>query len=222
MTGRKRASRLMKKMGIEALYRKSNLSRRPVAYPIFRYFLRPLKTDRSNHIWATDITYLPMRWGFVYLIAVIDGYSRKVLSWRFFNTRTTDFCINAVREALSRYDKPEIVDTDQGRPYMSHQFTQRLKYHEIRIRRDGKGGWRDNVFVEWLWKSVKYEKVSLKAYDSISAAKANLDAYLNFFNTRRWHPWLDGKTPDTINYADPPQEDRGRMSGLSTGRRPRG
>jgi putative transposase len=159
-----------------------------------------------NQVWATDITYIPMRRGFVYLIAVIDWYSRKVLSWRLSNTMTTDFCLDAVREAISRYGKPEIFNTDQGSQFTSHEFTQLLKDNEIRISMDGKGCWRDNVFVERLWKSVKYEEVYLKAYDSVSAAKANLGEYLNFFNTRRPHQSLDGKTPDTIYYTGPPQE----------------
>ena len=199
--GRKRVSRLMKKMGIEALYRKPNLSRRHDAHPIYRYLLRNVKIDRPNQVWATDITYIPMRRGFVYLIAVIDWYSRKVLSWRLSNTMTTDFCLDAVRDAISRYGRPEIFNTDQGSQFTSHEFTQLLKDNEIRISMDGKGCWRDNVFVERLWKSVKYEEVYLKAYDSVSAAKANLGVYLNFFNARRPHQSLDGKTPDTIYYA---------------------
>ena len=199
--GRKRVSRLMKKMGIEALYRKPNLSRRHDAHPIYRYLLRNVKIDRPNQVWATDITYIPMRRGFAYLIAVIDWYSRKVLSWRLSNTMTTDFCLDAVRDAISRYGRPEIFNTDQGSQFTSHEFTQLLKDNEIRISMDGKGCWRDNVFVERLWKSVKYEEVYLKAYDSVSAAKANLGVYLNFFNARRPHQSLDGKTPDTIYYA---------------------
>ncbi len=203
--GRKRVSRLMKKMRIEALYRKPNLSRRHPAHPIYRYLLRDLKIDRPNQVWATDITYIPMRRGFVYLIAVIDWYSRKVLSWRISNTLTTDFCLDAVREAITRYGRPEIFNTDQGSQFTSYEFTQLLKDNEIRISMDGKGCWRDNVFVERLWKSVKYEEVYLKAYDSVSAAKANLGVYLNFFNTRRPHQSLDGKTPDTIYYTGLPQ-----------------
>jgi putative transposase len=206
LIGRKRVRTLMKKVGIEALYRKPNLSRRHAAHPIYRYLLRDLKIDRPNQVWATDITYIPMRRGFVYLIAVIDWYSRKVLSWRLSNTMTTDFCLDAVREAISHYGKPEIFNTDQGSQFTSHEFTQLLKDNEIRISMDGKGCWRDNVFVERLWKSVKYEEVYLKAYESVSAARANLGVYLNFFNTRRPHQSLDGKTPDTIYYTGIPQE----------------
>ena len=204
--GRKRVSRLMKKMRIEALYRKPNLSRRHAAHPIYPYILRHMVIDRPNQVWATDITYIPMRRGFVYLIAVIDWYSRKILSWRFSNTLTTDFCLDAVREAITRYGRPEIFNTDQGSQFTSCEFTQLLKDNEIRISMDGKGCWRDNVFIERLWKSVKYEEVYLKAYDSVSAAKANLGVYLNFFNTRRPHQSLDGNTPDTIYYAGLPQE----------------
>ena len=204
--GRKRVSRLMKKMRIEALYRKPNLSRRHVAHPIYPYLLRHVVIDRPNQVWATDITYIPMRRGFVYLIAVIDWYSRKVLSWRLSNTLTTDFCLDAVREAITRYGRPEIFNTDQGSQFTSYEFTQLLKDNEIRISMDGKGCWRDNVFVERLWKSVKYEEVYLKAYDSVSAAKTHLGVYLNFFNSRRPHQSLDGKTPDTIYYAGLPQE----------------
>ena len=204
--GRKRVSRLMKKMRIEALYRKPNLSRRHAAHPIYPYLLRHLEINRPNQVWATDITYIPMRRGFVYLIAVIDWYSRKVLSWRLSNTLTTDFCLDAVREAITRYGRPEIFNTDQGSQFTSYEFTQLLKDNEIRISMDGKGCWRDNVFVERLWKSVKYEEVYLKAYDSVSAAKANLEVYLNFFNTRRPHQSLDGKTPDTIYYTGLPHE----------------
>ena len=206
LIGRKRVSRLMKKMRIEALYRKPNLSRRHAAHPIYRYLLRDLKIDRPNQVWATDITYIPMHRGFVYLIVVIDWYSRKVLSWRISNTLTTDFCLDAIQEAITRYGCPEIFNTDQGSQFTSHEFTQLLKDNEIRISMDGKGCWRDNVFVERLWRSVKYEEVYLKAYDSVSDAKANLGAYLNFFNTRRPHQSLDGKTPDTIYYAGLPHE----------------
>lgn len=203
LIGRKRVRTLMKRMGIEALYRKPNTSRRHPAHPIYPYLLRDLKIDRSNQVWATDITYIPMRRGFVYLVAVIDWYSRRVLSWRVSNTMSTDFCLDAVREAIARHGTPEIFNTDQGSQFTSSDFTQLLKDHSIRISMDGKGCWRDNVFVERLWKSVKYEEVYLKAYDSVPAAKAHLGAYLNFFNTRRPHQSLDGKTPDTPRRKSP-------------------
>jgi putative transposase len=171
--GRKHVSTLMKKMGVEALYRRPNTSRRHAAHPVYPYLLRHLTIDRPNQVWATDITYIPMRRGFVYLVAIIDWNSRRVLAWRLSNTLTTDFCVDALQEAITRYGKPEIFNTDQGSQFTSLEFTQVLKDHQIAISMDGKGCWRDNVFVERLWKSVKYEEVYLKAYDSVSAAKAS-------------------------------------------------
>jgi putative transposase len=203
--GRKHVGTLMKKMGIEALYRKPNTSRRHAAHPIYPYLLRHLVIDRPNQVWATDITYIPMRRGFVYLAAVMDWHSRRVLAWRVSNTLTTDFCIDAVREAIARHGTPEIFNTDQGSQFTSSDFTDLLKEHGIAISMDGKGCWRDNVFVERLWKSVKYEEVYLKAYDSVSDAKAGLGAYLSFYNTRRPHRTLDGHTPDAIYFANLPQ-----------------
>ena len=190
--GRKRIRTLMRKMGMEAIYRKPNTSQRHARHPVYPYLLRDLKIDRPNQVWATDITYIPMRRGFVYLIAVLDWHSRRVLSWRVSNTMTTDFCLDAVREAIVRYGVPEIFNTDQGSQFTSSEFTGLLKEHGIQISMDGKGCWRDNVFVERLWKSVKYEEVYLKAYDSVSAAKVSLGKYLTFYNTRRPHQSLDG------------------------------
>jgi putative transposase len=203
---RKRIGRLMKKMGIEALYRKPNLSRKNAQHPVYPYLLRTLKIERPNQVWATDITYIPMRRGFVYLVAIVDWHSRRVLSWRLSNTLTTDFCLDAVREAILRHGTPEIFNTDQGSQFTSAEFTSLLHEHGIGISMDGKGCWRDNVFVERLWKSVKYEEVYLKAYDSVSEAKANLGTYFDFYNTRRPHQSLDGKTPDEIYFAGLPQE----------------
>jgi putative transposase len=199
--GRKHIGTLMTRMGIEALYRKPNTSRRQRGDEIHPYLLRDLAIERSNQVWAADITYIPMRRGFLYLFAVIDWYSRRVLAWRLSNTLTTDFCVDAVREALHRYGRPEIFNTDQGSQFTSGEFTGLLKAHEIRISMDGKGSWRDNVFVERLWKSVKYEEVYLKAYDSVADAKANLGTYLHFYNTRRPHRSLEGKTPDATYFA---------------------
>jgi putative transposase len=203
--GRKHVGTLMKKMGIEALYRKPNTSRRHDAHPIYPYLLRHLVIDRHNQVWAMDITYIPMRRGFVYLAAVLDWHSRRVLAWRVSNTLTTDFCLDAVREAIARRGTPEIFNTDQGSQFTSSDFTDLLKAHAIAISMDGKGRWRDNVFVERLWKSVKYEEVYLKAYDSVSDAKAGLGTYLTFYNTRRPHRTLNGKTPDAIYFANLPQ-----------------
>lgn len=200
--GRRRVARLMALMGIEALYRKPNTSKKHPAHPIYPYLLRGLIIDRPNQAWATDITYIPMRRGFVYLVAVLDWFSRRVLSWRLSNTLTTDFCIEAVQEAIARYGCPDIFNTDQGSQFSSIEFTGLLKDNGIRISMDGKGCWRDNVFVERLWKSVKYEEVYLKAYDSVTQAKASLGAYLGFYNTRRPHQALDGKCPDAVYFAD--------------------
>lgn len=204
--GRKRIRRLMRQMGIEALYRKPNTSRRHAAHPIYPYLLRNLSIERSNHVWATDITYIPMRRGFVYLVAIIDWYSRRVLAWRLSNTLTTDFCIEALQEAITRYGAPEIFNTDQGSQFTSSDFTGQLKAHGIRISMDGKGCWRDNVFVERLWRTIKYDEVYLKAYESVSHAKANLGQFITFYNSRRPHQTFAGKTPDMIYFAGLPQE----------------
>ena len=204
--GRKHVGTLMNRMGIKALYRKPNTSKRHPAHPIYPYLLRDLAIDRPNQVWATDITYIPMRRGFVYLVAILDWHSRRVLSWRVSNTLTTDFCLDAVREAILRYGRPEIFNTDQGSQFTSGEFTGLIKENGIQVSMDGKGCWRDNVFVERLWKSVKYEEVYLKAYDSVSAAKAGLGTYMNFYNARRPHQSFDGQTPDEIYFAGLPKE----------------
>lgn len=203
--GRKRVRRLMQRMGIEALYRKPNTSRRHAAHPIYPYLLRNLCIERPNHVWATDITYIPMRRGFVYLVAIVDWYSRRVLAWRLSNTLTTDFCIEALEEAITRYGTPEIFNTDQGSQFTSAEFTSILKARNIRISMDGKGCWRDNVFVERLWRTIKYEEVYLKAYDSVSHAKDSLGQFITFYNSRRPHQTFAGKTPDMIYFAGLPQ-----------------
>jgi len=172
--GRRHISTLMKRMDIHALYRKPNTSKRHPAHKVYPYLLRNLPITQSNHVWAADITYIPMKRGFVYLFAVMDWSSRRVLSWRVSNTLTTDFCIEAVQEAINRYSKPDIFNTDQGCQFTSMEFTGLLKQNNIAISMDGKGCWRDNVFVERLWRSVKYEEVYLHAYDSVSEAKIGL------------------------------------------------
>lgn len=169
------------------------------------YLLRNLTIDRPNQTWAMDITYIPMRRGFVYLAAVLDWATRRVLSWRVSNTLTTDFCLDAVKEAITRHGCPDIFNTDQGSQFTSTEFTGQLLAHGIRISMDGKGCWRDNVFVERLWKSVKYEEVYLHAYDSVSEAKAGLRRYFDFYNARRPHQSLDGQTPDEIYFSNLPQ-----------------
>ena len=194
--GRKHVSTLMGRMGLEALYRKPNISRRHSAHAVYPYLLRTLSITRANHVWAADITDIPMRRGFVYLFVVLDWASRKVLAWRVSNTLTPDFCIEAVYEAMAHYGRPAIFNTDQGSQFTSLEFTDLLKKHDIQISMDGTGCWRDNVFVERLWKSIKYEEVYLHAYDSVSAAKQGLGRYLTFYNQRRPHSRLDRKTPD--------------------------
>jgi putative transposase len=202
--GRGRVRRLMKRMAIAALYRRPNTSRKHGADTIYPYLLRNLTVDRPNQVWATDITYIPMRRGFVYLVAVMDWYSRRVLAWRVSNTLSADFCLDAVSEAIACHGRPEIFNTDQGSQFTGAEFTGLLKEHQIRISMDGKGCWRDNVFVERLWKSVKYEEVYLKAYDSVTEAKAGLGDYLRFYNTRRPHQALDGESPDAVYFENLP------------------
>ena len=201
--GRKHVATLMRRMGIEALYRKPNTSRRHPGHTIYPYLLRSLKIDRPNQVWAMDITYIPMARGFVYLAAVIDWHSRRVLAWRVSITMDANFCIEAVEEAIARYGAPEILNTDQGSQFTSQAFTGLLKQHGIAISMDGKGCWRDNVFIERLWKSVKYEEVYLRAYDSVSHAKASLSRYLTFYNQRRPHTALDRLTPDQVYFNQP-------------------
>ena len=197
---RKRVQRLMLTMGLTALYPKRNLSRANQAHKVYPYLLKHVVIDRPNQAWATDITYIPMVRGFVYLVAIIDWYSRRVLSWRVPNTLDTSFCIEALEEALERYGPPDIFNTDQGSQFTSDDFTQVLKDNGIRISMDGKGRWIDNVFIERLWRSVKYEEVYLKAYDSIKAARDSLGRYFTFYNTKRRHQSLDGRTPDSVYY----------------------
>ena len=198
--GRRHVRTLMRKMGVEALYRKPNTSRRNGRAGVFPYLLRDLTITRPNYVWAADITYIPMKRGFVYLFAVLDWATRRVLSWRLSNTLSTDFCIEAVQEAIARYGKPEIFNTDQGCQFTSSPFVELLKQHGIRQSMDGKGCWRDNVFVERLWRTIKYDEVYLHAYESVSQARAGLDRFLTFYNTSRPHSSLDGKTPDQVYF----------------------
>jgi putative transposase len=197
---RKRVQRLMRTMGLVAVYPKRNLSLANQAHKIYPYLLRNLAIERPNQVWATDITYIPMARGFVYLVAIMDWYSRRVLSWRVSNTIDTSFCTEALEEAIERYGAPEIFNTDQGSQFTSDAFTDVLKQHEIQISMDGKGRWVDNVFVERLWRSVKYEEVYLKAYESITHARKSLGAYFNFYNAERRHQSLDRRTPDSLYY----------------------
>jgi putative transposase len=199
--GRRHVRTLMRRMGIEAIYCKPNTSRRNFKQSILPYLLRELTISRPNHVWAADITYIPMKRGFVYLFAVLDWATRRVLSWRLSNTLSTDFCIEAVKEALTRYGKPEIFNTDQGCQFTSEEFKKLLKDNGIKQSMDGKGCWRDNVFVERLWRTIKYEEVYLHAYDTVSAAREGLGKYLKFYNSARPHSSLDGQTPDQAYFG---------------------
>ena len=197
---RKRVRRLMRTMGLEALYPKRNLSLANQAHKIYPYLLRNLVIDRVNQVWSTDITYIPMAHGFVYLVAVMDWYSRRVLSWRVSNTLDTSFCKEALEDAIETYGAPEIFNTDQGSQFTSEDFTDVLKENNIRISMDGKRRWIDNVFVERLWRSVKYEEVYLRAYDDMRDAKTSLGRYFEFYNSERRHQSLDRRTPDQVYY----------------------
>jgi putative transposase len=194
--GRRHVATLMKRMGIEAIYRRPNTSKPAPGHKIYPYLLRGMTIDRPNQAWAMDITYVPMARGFVYLAAVIDWFSRRVLSWRVSIAMEAAFCVEALEEALARYGKPDIFNTDQGSQFTSQDFTGVLLKAGVAISMDGKGSWRDNVFVERLWRSIKYEEVYLKAYDSVSEARISLGRYLTFYNGRRPHSSLDRQTPD--------------------------
>jgi len=201
--GRLHVATLMKKMGVAAIYRRPNTSKPEPGHKIYPYLLRKLAVTRPNQVWATDITYVPMARGFVYLVAIVDWFSRRVLAWRLSITLTTDFCIEALEEALARFGKPDIFNTDQGSQFTSIAFTSVLHREKIAISMDGRGAWRDNVFVERLWRSVKYEEVYLRAYASVSDARSSLGRYLTFYNTRRPHSSLDRKTPDQAYFNQP-------------------
>lgn len=200
VVGRRHVGTLMKKMGIEALYRKSNTSRRNQAHRIYPYLLRGLTVDRPNQVWAMDTTYIPMSRGFVYLTAVLDWATRRVLAWRLSNSLTPDACADALEEALLKYGAPEIMNTDQGSQFTSSAFIGLLQQNGIQVSMDGKGCWRDNVFVERLWKTVKYEEIYLHGYDSVSVARQALTRYFDFYNRRRPHSTLDGNTPDNAYF----------------------
>lgn len=203
--GRRHVRTLMRRMGIEAIYRRPNTSRPAPGHRIYPYLLRGLAITRPNMVWAMDITYIPMARGFVYLAAVVDWFSRRVLSWRVSITMDVSFCIEALEEALSKNEKPEIFNTDQGAQFTSEAFTGRLKENSIAISMDGRGRWRDNVFVERIWKSIKYEEVYLHAYASVSEATNSIGRYLEFYNSRRPHSSLKALTPDQVYFNRPPE-----------------
>jgi putative transposase len=201
--GRLHVRTLMRKMGIEAIYRRPNTSKPAPGHKVYPYLLKNLAIVRPNQVWAMDISYIPMARGVVYLCAVVDWFSRRVLSWKLSITLETAFCIEAVEEALSRHGKPEIFNTDQGSQFTSVDFIKLLKDAEINISMDGKGAWRDNVFVERLWRSIKYEEVYLHAYKTVSDARLGIGRYLAFYNSRRPHSSLDRKTPDQVYFNQP-------------------
>ena len=203
--GRRHVATLMRRTGIEAIYRKPNTSRPAPGHKIYPYLLRTLPVTRPDQVWAMDITYIPMARGFVYLAAVVDWFSRRVLAWRLSITMEAAFCIEALEDALVRNARPEIFNTDQGSQFTSSAFTGVLLENGIAISMDGKGSWRDNVFVERLWRSIKYEEVYLRAYDTVSEARASIGRYLGFYNTRRPHSSLDRQTPDHAYFNRLPQ-----------------
>ena len=194
--GRRHVTTLMRRMGIEAIYCKPNTSKGAAGHKIYPYLLGKLVIDRPNQVWATDITYIPMARGFAYLAVIMDWYTRRILSWRLSITMEVDFCIEALEEALAKNRKPEIFNSDQGAQFTGLEFTGVLIRENIAISMDGKGAWRDNVFVERFWRSAKYEEVYLKAYDDVPDARRSLGRYIDFYNGRRPHKALDRRTPD--------------------------
>jgi len=203
--GRDRVRSLMRRMGIEALYIKPRLSLAHPEHVKYPYLLRGLKITRANHVWATDITYIPMAKGFCYLVAIMDWSSRMVLAWRLSNTLDSSFCVDALEEAIAKYGCPEIFNTDQGSQFTSEAFTGALLSRGISISMDGKGRWMDNVFIERLWKSVKYEDIYLKAYGSMIELRKGLTTYFTFYNERRWHQSFDKKAPAMVYFNTQPQ-----------------
>jgi putative transposase len=203
--GRKHVGTLMRRMGLEALYRKPRTTQRYPAHKIYPYLLRHLAVTRRNHVWAMDVTYIPMAKGFVYLVVVVDWYTRRVLSWRVSITMDFQFCLDAVEDAIARYGKPAIMNTDQGCQFTCQAFSGLLKAQGDRICMDGRGAWRDNIFIERLWRSVKYEEVYLHAFDSVAEARASIARYFQFYNSRRPYSSLAGKTPDQVYFHSQPQ-----------------
>src|SRR6516225_718048 len=199
--GRERVTTMMRRMGLEAIYRRPRTSKPADGHKVFPYLLRGVPVERPNQVWAMDITYVPMARGFVYLTAVVDWFSRRVLAWRVSISMEVDFCLDALDEALARHDRPEIFNTDQGSQFTSTAFTGLLLGNAIRISMDGRGSWRDNVFVERLWRSVKYEEVYLRAYDSVAEARGSIGGYLAFYNRKRPHSSLNGRTPDQAYFG---------------------
>ena len=199
--GRTHLAALMRRMGITAIAPKRRTSKPAPGHRIYPYLLRGLEISEAGHVWCADVTYLPMRKGFCYLTAVMDWASRRVLSWRLSNTLDAGFCVEALAEALERYDAPEIFNTDQGSQFTCEGFTSVLADHGVAISMDGRGRWLDNVFIERLWRSVKHEEVYLKAYENLVEARRELAAYFDFYNRRRRHQGLADRTPDEVYWS---------------------
>jgi putative transposase len=195
---RKRIQRLMRIMALEAIYQKPNTSRKHPDHKVYPYLLRGLVIDRPNQVWCADITYIPMAKGFVYLVAVMDWFSRRVLAWRVSITLETDFCVEALRDAMNRHGQPEIFNTDQGVQFTSAAFLGELATLGVRISMDGKGRFLDNIFIERLWRSLKYEEVFIKAYGSVAEARIGIGEWLTFYNDERPHQALDYRTPTDV------------------------
>ena len=201
LANRKRVQRLMRLMGLEAIYQKPNTSRRHPDHKVYPYLLRGLSIDRPSQVWCADITYIPMAKGFVYLVAVMDWFSRRVLSWRLSIAMDTDFCVEALREAMERHGRPEIFNTDQGVQFTSAAFLDELSTRGVRISMDGKGRFLDNIFIERLWRSLKYEEIYIKAYGSVAEARNGIGGWLTFYNEKRPHQALDYRTPRVVHEA---------------------
>jgi putative transposase len=198
IVNRKRVRRLMRMMGLEAIYQKPNTSKGHPDHKVYPYLLRGLSIDRPNQVWCADITYIPMAKGFVYLVAVMDWYSRRVLAWRMSITMESGFCVEALQEAVARHGQPEIFNTDQGVQFTSAGFLDELESHGIRVSMDGKGRFLDNIFIERLWRSLKYEDVFIKAYGSVAEARQGIGGWFSFYNEERLHQALDYRTPCAV------------------------
>lgn len=202
MVNRKRIQRLMQLMHITAIYPKPKMTKRNKDHTIYPYLLSHLMINRANQVWCTDITYVPMKNGFIYLVVIMDWYSRNVLSYQLSNTMTTEFCLDALEEAISRFDVLEIFSSDQGSQFTDSKFIAILQSHKIKISMDGKGAWRDNVVIERFWRSLKYEEVYLKAYESMKEAKAEISKHMKFYKRKRFHQSLENQTPDEIYFKN--------------------
>ena len=217
LVSRKRVRRLMRLMGLEAIYRRPNTSKPAPGHRIFPYLLKGVEVNRVDQVWAADITYIPMAKGFLYLVAIMDWHSRHVLAWKLSNTMDTSFCVAALEEALGK-GRPEIFNTDQGSQFTSEAFTQTLQEQRVQFSMDGKGRYLDNIFVERLWRSIKYEEVYLKAYQTVAEARTGINAYLEFYNRQRPHQALGYRTPAEVYQHG--QEERGAAAeeaGLPSG-----